>query len=486
MRRCASVALDSVGAVSAPDIDQKVIDNFAALGGDARLTLVLGAGASVPSGLPTWNAFARRLVKSSGLVNTDEAADALLAQDQDPAIALEAAHALASGSWEHHLDEALYVGLPPSGASPSPLHLAVAGHWEGAPSRTTLATLNLDTLLETALLDTNAPRVVVGLDGRDEADAAIVHHLHGAVLAGRAYAPVVGYRDFTRLIADPEPWQRGFLADALQRGPLLLAGTSYRDPDIRHWLDGIIHEEGAPPLHPALVTIVREDLRLDAKTFGEIEEALEAEWSSIGLRVVTVQDFVDIAQVIRELRYVGRRGYRTPRERALRVWNAHRDRFAQLQLDYAKALETDSAAVGEATGARALRPTLWLANAHGRLARWASDGSRYRSIRQLKLVPTGHDSPLIAGEAIGSEEVKLKNVRRDDRVLPTWKSVLAVPIFVGDGIHPDFASAVLTFGLSRTEPTLMSREEDWRGIVTELSDTWGRRLSNVAFSGRDH
>lgn len=468
--------------MSAPDIDQKVIDKFAALGGDARLTFVLGAGASVPSGLPTWNALARRLVRSTGLARTDAAASALISKDQDPTIALEAAHALAGEDWATRLNEALYDGLPAGGPSPSPLHLAAAGHWAAAPDHTRLATLNFDTLLEDALLATPVTQVVIGADGEEVDDVVTVHHLHGAVFDGKAYDPVVGYRDFTRLIADPEPWQRAFLAEALRQGPLLLAGTSYRDPDIRHWLDGILHDGVRKPKFPALVTIVREDLGLDRQSFGEIDDALEAEWRAIGLDVVTVQDFVDVAVVIRELHHVGRSGYRTPSERARDVWAAHRLRMAELQHSYAESLRSDATAVADAIGAPVVRPTLWLANAQGRLARWASEGVSYEGVRHLKLVPTGHDSPLIAGEAIGSEEIKLKDVPRDDRVLPTWKSVLAIPIFASDGIHPDFATAVLTFGLSRTGSTLMSRQDAWRGVAETLSKAWGTRLSEIAFS----
>ena len=468
--------------MSAPDIDQKVIDKFTALGGDTRLTFVLGAGASVPSGLPTWNELARRLVRSTGLARTDGAASALIDKDQDPTIALEAAHGLAGDTWAKHLNEALYGGLPAEGPSPSPLHLAAAGHWAAAPAHTRLATLNFDTLLESALLATPVSPVVVDVDGREFDDTVTVHHLHGAVFDGKVYNPTVGYRDFTKLIADPAPWQRAFLAEALRRGPLLLAGTSYRDPDIRHWLDGILHADSRKPKFPALVTIVREDLGLDRQSFGEIDDALEAEWRAIGLEVVTVQDFVDVAVVIRELHHVGRSGYRTPSERARDVWTAHRLQMTELQHSYAESLRGDAAAVADAIGAPVVRPTLWLANARGRLARWASDGVRYKGVGQLKLVPTGHDSPLIAGEAIGSEEIKLKDVPRDERVLPTWKSVLAIPIFASDGIHPDFATAVLTFGLSRVESTLMSRQHAWRGVAETLSKAWGTRLSEVAFS----
>lgn len=466
--------------MSAPDIDRKVMEGFAVLAGDEHMTIVLGAGASAPSGLPTWDEFAIRLAVRSGIVATREAAAVLLSK-QDQTIVLEAAHARSGDAWPAHLNEALY-GLPTVAATPSPLHLAAAGHYAGAPEATTLATLNFDVLLELALRSTGSPLVVIDTDGDDEPEAPTVHHLHGAVYNGQEYSAVVGYRDFAELVADPKAWQREFLSSALQRGPLLLAGTSYRDPDIRHWLHLIMRDE--KPTFPALVTLIREGLALDRETFATIESALASEWESIGLQALAVQDLADVALVIRELKHAADPGYQPPAERARRVWDAHTKRFAELQRDYSARLATDSDAIGEALGVTTHRATLWLANARGKLARWASESGQFAAVRQLKLLPTGHDSPWIAGEAIGAEEVKLKDAERDPGVTPAWRSVLAVPVFVGDGIHPDFATAVVTFGLSQTAAAVVAREAGWRDAASELSAAWGTRLAEVAFG--DH
>lgn len=463
--------------MSAPDIDRKVMEGFAALAGDDHMTIVLGAGASAPSGLPIWDEFATRLAVRSGIVPTQEAAAVLLSK-QDQTIVLEAAHSRAGQDWAAYLNEALY-GVPAVTATPSPLHLAAAGHYAAAPATTTLATLNFDILLETALQTTGSPLVVIGTDGEEEPAVPTVHHLHGAVFSGKEYSAVVGYRDFAELVADPNAWQKRFLSSALRSGPILLAGTSYRDPDIRHWLHLIMRDE--KPKFPALVTIIREGLALDRETFGTIEPALASEWESIGLRALTVQDLADVALVIRELKHAADPGYQPPAERARRVWDAHTRRFSELQGEYSGQLAADSDAMGEALGVATHRATLWLANARGKLARWASESGRFAGVRQLKLVPTGHDSDWIAGEAIGAEEVKLKDAERGPGVTPSWRSVLAIPVFVGDGIHPKFATAVITFGLSHSAATVIAREVDWRSAASELSAAWGTRLATVAF-----
>lgn len=463
--------------MSAPDIDQELLEKFEPLVGDAHLTILLGAGASAPSGLPDWNEFARRVAALSGLVKTGSAADILLSK-QDPTIVLEAARTQSASNWEDHLTEALYgnLGEPPS---PSPLHLAAAGHYLATSPKTTLSTLNFDTLLESALANKDTPSIAVSVDGEEDANMPTVHHLHGVIAEDAAVDPVVGFRDYAELVADMDAWQHRFLSNALARGPILLAGTTYRDPDIRHWLHLILQEEKPP--HSALVTIVREGLGLSRRKFNSVKDALSMEWEAIGLTALQLQDFTDIALVLRELQFLGEDGYRSPKARAQQVWSAHNLRLADLQPSYSDALTADTERISQSLGVQAHQGTLWLANGDGMLARWASEGTHYQAEKYLKYVPTGHDSPWIAGEAIGSEEVKLRDVRRKRKAKPSWKSVLAIPIFAGDGRTPDIATAVLTFGISRTANWLLRHQEYWATITEKLSTAWGERISDIAF-----
>lgn len=463
--------------MSAPDIDQSVMDQFSALTGDAELTILLGAGASAPSGLPTWDEFATRVLVTCGLVKNEKAA-AILLKRQDPTIALEAAHSRACNSWHKKLLDALYGELPEE-PRPSPVHLAAAGHFLAQPRTTTLATLNFDTLLEVALVDEGTPSVSVGVGQHQRGATPCVHHLHGVVYEGGVMEPVVGYRDFAELVANQDAWQRKFLNESLSKGPLLLAGTSYRDPDIRHWLHQALRESPRP--HPALVTIVREGLELERAEFESVKEALAEEWESIGLSALIMHDLADVASVIRELRYLGLPGYRSPKQRSVEVWRRHSLLFDEMQPSLSQSLLRDTEAVAETLGVNAHQGTLWLARGNGKLARFATASTRFESARHLKSVPTGHDSPWIAGEAIGTEEVKLRDVDRERGVTPPWRSVLAIPIFVGDKRTPDFATAVITFGLASTAAKLDARQDDWSSIARELSSSWGAKLSAVAF-----
>lgn len=220
---------------------------------------------------------------------------------------------------------------------------------------------------------------------------------------------------------------------------------------------------------------------MTAEEFDALSDALVAEWEAIGLSALRLHDLADAATVIRELQHARHHGYQPPSERAQTVWSSHKQKFTELQSEYSAELESDAARIREMIGVPVHRATLWLADGQRHLARWATEGATFAGIRNLKRVPSGHDSPWIAGEAIGAEQVKLKDVERDDRVRPTWWSVLAVPILVSDGRHPDFATAVVTFGLGARALTLLERESEWLAATERLSTSWGTRLSAVAF-----
>lgn len=465
--------------MSAPDITPEIMAQFDALREGSHLTLLLGAGASAPSGLPDWDEFAVRVAVASGVVPNREAG-ALLVDKQDPMIVLQAARQRAGAAWKGMLSAALYASPEARDRQPSSLHLAAAGHYDTAPASTTLATLNFDTLIERALMADSARVVYSSPTDEPGKGGVTVHHLHGIIDGGTVVDPVVSFTDYADRVANPDAWQRRFLESALDRGPMLIAGTTYRDPDLRHWLHSIVAD--SKQRHSTIVTVVREGLELTRDQFAELDDALIAEWQSIGLEALALQDFADVAGVIRELAYASQPDYRAPSVRARQVWLQHNRRLSVLQAEYAATLERDGEVIASTMGATAHRGTLWLAAPKGKLARWASASTQYQSVRQMKRVPTGHDSPWISGEAMGAEKVTLKSVTRDDRVTPHWRSALAIPIMVSDGSLPAFAAAVVTFGLEATAVSAWERQTEWEEAARELSRYWGTRLSDIAFN----
>ena len=329
------------------------------------------------------------------------------------------------------------------------------------------------------MLSEGSSNIRIGNEGEEPKGFFTVHHLHGALHDNRALNPIVCFRDYAELLDDRHAWQRKFLSRALDRGPMLLAGTTFRDPDIRQWLHLILTED--KPDYRPLVTIARESLGLDKKSFVKIKQALEDQWDSIGIKALLLQDLTDVALIIRELKYLNEPGYRSPQERATIVVRKHNKSFERLQGIYSQELTRAALKISQQTNNKALRATLWLANGRGKLVRWSTESTRYLSPKHLKTVPTGHDSPWIAGEAIGTEVPKIKNIPRDHSVRPKWKSVLAIPINAGDGRSPDFSTGVLTFGMKSSAESTLGNNSDLKVVITELGDEWSARLSEVAF-----
>ena len=462
--------------MSAPDITPKVLRQFDALRDGSHLTLLLGAGASASAGIPDWDTLAVQVAVASGVVPSREAGE-LLVSKQDPMLVLQAARQKARGRWNELLNAALYGAGP---HLPSALHLAAAGRYVAEPDNTTLATLNFDRLLEQALAEATGGTAYSSVSETVGPDGATVHHLHGIVDGPVVDDAVVTFTDYAELLASPDAWQRDWISDSLHRGPILIAGTSFRDPDLRQWVHSIVHDTPPPP-HSGIVTIVREGLKLTREQFATIDDALLAEWQSIGLSALTLQDFADIALVIRELAHAGDENYRAPSTRARELWVAHNKALPELQPEYATQLDIDALRMGEAVGFAAHRATLWLAAGRGKLARWATSSAEYRDVRTMKRVPTGHDSLWIAGEAMGSETPKVKDITRDPSTTPRWKSALAIPIIVSDGRLPGFTSAVLTFGIDAAAIPVWENQKAWEPLARELSQSWGTRLSAIAF-----
>ena len=483
--------------MSAPDIGVDIIGRFSGYAGGDPITIVLGAGASQPSGLPSWDEFAIRSIIASGLLESYELAQAFVMR-QDPGIILESAKLASGDRWDDVLGSALFgAGTQP--LYPSPLHKAAVDLYMKHKQTTNLCTLNYDEILEEEILLREPGDVLINigenhtdpddqagseLDSDDLEDGvqgirSVVHHRHGVYHEGKGHSMIVGMSDYAELMAKRDSWQRAFLGQAVDNGWLLLAGTSYRDPDMRQWLhEALVEQE---PQHAPLVTLARQSLQVSKRRFDLLSDALRAQWEAIGLSAILVQDLADIATVIGELDWMGKPGYRTPQERARHAWNTLDRHFEALQHEFARQLEDDERHIQEAMGVAAHRATLWISDGRGKLVKWCSSGGINTRKESLRKVPTGHDSVSIAGEVLATEEVAVKDVLRSKQLDPKWQSVLAIPVKVTDGKSPGFAYAVVSFGLSPRARRILRKEAKWSAAVTALQREWEIRLSDYAF-----
>lgn len=461
--------------VSAPDLTSEMMDLFQDSGAEKNTTILLGAGASTTSGLPDWDELAMRLLVRSGSVKEQDAAR-LLVSRQDPLLVAEAACAASGEHWERHLRNALYAETDE--LEPSPLHLAAVGHFLGGkPGETQLVTLNFDTLLENAFSADSGNAATPRIDGTRSDNGFDVHHLHGVVTPLAATGVVLTLTDFNTLMGASDAWQLDYLRSAIGRGALVIAGTSYRDPDLRQWLHLALRDR--PENHAAVVLLAREGFGVSKEEFHELKDALVAQWEAVGMRPVLLQDFSDAAQIIRELRHLRDSNYTPPQERARELWESHASRFAELQRIYADQLHSDAKLISEALDDEEINLTLWLADGRGKLARWASQDRYQRTLGDIRLVDSGHDSPWIAGRALGVETLLFQDL--NERGTQRWQSVLASPIPVPHPRWPTFASAVLSVGLPEQAKAYLPNATLWSEALSRVADAWSSRLSTNAF-----
>lgn len=458
--------------MSAPDLTAKMMDQFRHAGIEKHSTILLGAGASVTSGLPDWDTFATRLLIGSGSV--DEHAAQLLLSRQDPLIVVEAARVAFGNKWDQKLRAALYEGVASlESLDPSPLHRAAVGHYLEQRDATSLVTLNFDTLLERAVEMEIEERSVSITDSAEDEGEHAVHHLHGIITPQETKDVVLTLNDFTRLIEERNSWQVNYLRSAVGRGALIIAGTSYRDPDLRQWLHEALRNK--PRHHKAFVLLARQGFDVSKEEFGRLQRALSDQWSAVGLQPVLLQDHTDAAQIIRELGHIHDEDYEPPQERCHAIWEAHNQDFEELQQRYVTQLSIDATEMKDSFDAKSINLTLWLSDGEGHLVRWASQDRIYRDPETLRTVETGHDSLWVAGQALGDDTVLFKDL--DDHLTRRWRSVLAVPLPVAHPHLPSVSSAVLTVGLPDPAKKFEATNIIWGDAVARIADEWGERLA---------
>ncbi|AZZ53480.1 hypothetical protein C1I64_16520 [Rathayibacter festucae DSM 15932] len=455
--------------VSAPDLNADVLAPFRDSGIDRHVTLLLGAGASTSSGLPGWDELAVRLLLKSGAVRSETAAQELV-QRQDPLLVAEAAKSTLN-RWDQGVRAALYQGL--QDLSPSSLHLAAAGHaLAGGTDETTVATLNFDVLLEDAVdIEGTAEGRV---DDEVSSTAYVVHHLHGIASPSRSEGVVLTLSDYNELLGDQDCWQQRLLTKAAQDGAIVIAGTSYRDPDVRRWLHVALAD--SPNGNAALVLLARQAFGVSRERFDEIKSALAGQWRAAGLQPILLEDFTDAAQIIRELRHLHRPRYRSPQQRATALWDLHVDGFDVRQPEYSDALDDDARSLRDAFDVEQLGVSLWLADGAGSVGRYASQDRTYRAATDIRRVPSGHDSAWVAGRTLGAESIVFQNL--DPAGTTRWGTVLALPIRVSFEGLPDIATAVLSVGLPGTAEAFSTSKAMWFDQVLDIANAWSERLSD--------
>lgn len=461
--------------MSAAEIGPETIAILESLTVESHVGVLLGAGASAAAGLPDWNTFAVELLAASGAITDRATARAFLA-GQDPAIVAEAAKDAAAEAWPALLESALYGDTP---VDPAPLHTAAAALAEQrGPEAISLFTLNYDDLLEAALRNVSEDlgRSIEVFSREKSRPRALrgayeVHHLHGFLPPGASTADsvVLTLSDYNKLGQRQAAWQLSALHESLQKGPLILAGTSYRDPDIRQWIHDLTSDE---PDAEVLVFLAREGMGLDRAQFERVETALKNQWSALGVQVIATHDYTDAAQALRELPHLGELDYRPPCHRAAALWEKNIAQFSLFQRADSDELDQDLAILQE------LLPdfenlTLWLADGEGALVRWAANDRTYRHPGHLRRALPGHDSPWIAGQCIGRNDLLIREVPQP-AATTRWHSVAAAPLVAELPGGPALPCGVIS--AASTTPIADGQIDEVNAAFAELSEKWSLLL----------
>lgn len=464
--------------MTACELGPEVAEHLGDLANAEHVSILLGAGASAAVGLPSWDELAVQLLHHAGAIDDPVTARAYLAR-QDPTLAAEAARA-ASDDWVRVVRDALY-GKDGAEVYPGALHLAVANLAATHSGGVSLLTLNLDDLLEEAVRDAldelERDEDVVSRTAaapRAGPNAHEVQHLHGLLPRApdrEASGMVLTLSDFNDLAAAAHPWQAAALGEAMSKGPLILAGTTFRDANIRQWLHAIRSQVESQDRVVALVA--REGLGLSRRQWDDVAEAVRQQWLAVGINSLLVQEHADAAQILRELPAVDNEGYELPQDRAAALWRQQLDDFASLQARHSQLLDADRDTLPSDRG-HGGDLTLWLADGSSELVRWTSHDRVYRSPDKLRRVPLGHDSPWTAARAMAESEVLVDTMDAPPQGSRRWRTVVAAPITMdlrgGPNLVVGALSAATTAVLDREQET------EWRTALADLVETWADRL----------
>ncbi|MDQ3724420.1 MAG: SIR2 family protein [Actinomycetota bacterium] len=296
--------------------------------GARELTLLVGAGASMEAGLPSWRRLVEMLLETvaaelPGLDEEERAAwiEATLQRD-DLLGAGAVVEVMAGGDLSKLIPDRLYGGQGPEAFAPGPIAHQVAELRKIWGEHLEILTTNYDDLLEQALIDVGTARTNIrsytqNLEPDKRAQGTVaVTHLHG--LSGRTGSPrgIVLTEEHYHSMQRGISWQEQLVTARLQDSTCVFVGTSLADPNLIRYLYG--YEAPAVPRHAAIFVRQGEPQVPDAVR-DSMEEAAARRWGRCGVQAIFVDHFADAAQLLYEIghrKQAGSKRYRPVEERA--------------------------------------------------------------------------------------------------------------------------------------------------------------------------
>lgn len=308
-----------------------------AAAGAGKLSLLIGAGASMEAGLPSWEQLLDRLLirggEHAGLIAATSS-DGELTDEQDetrrrwlteasrdgPLGKAAMVDALAGSQRDRWIaDELFRPNRGPASYHPGPIARQIPLLFEAfEPGSLRVMTTNYDDLIEQALRQGVTDLVPRPLPTEDQSLAAGeigIAHLHGYL--GRDGGPqgelVLSEADYMQM-QQGTSWQESLVRTALSESTVVFVGTSMLDPNVIRYLHGAARPSGLTPTRFAL--FVRQGTyaeEVPSKVRSAREQALARRWEALGVVAVFVDHFTDIAQVLSEIARQRRLGDGRPR-----------------------------------------------------------------------------------------------------------------------------------------------------------------------------
>lgn len=256
--------------VGRAEVNRSDLEGLRAAWRRKELVLCLGAGVSMPYGLPSWNNLVlellfqqtRRTRRLRPLMPHYRRAVAAWMTDYfevDPMVLARmverdlgkrnGSRASADVVFLEHLREHLYANARrPRGATSLTAVADLIARGTSARGVSGVITFNFDDLLEQELRRRRVPHVPVIGPGRPRGDGLRIHHVHGFVPSRgpleRRHV-VFTESDYHRLTETVFHWSLSEVVERLRKNTLLFVGLSMSDPNLRRLLDAA-HNSDVP------------------------------------------------------------------------------------------------------------------------------------------------------------------------------------------------------------------------------------------------
>lgn len=440
------------------------------------VTIVVGAGASMESGLPSWATLLERLLlplaKSEGLTKQpdQEAFVDWLLECEGLVGAAVIAEAALGNSFLTELREALYQGI--STPAPGPTARAIAQlRRQCLNVDAELVTTNYDDLLEVALLSgskSDEPTLeVVSLvdDRKPRATATPVRHLHGLVTPTKHEGTIVLSEAHYHRMQDGHHWQEQFMADRLNNSSCLFIGTSLNDPNLLRYL----YRQGMPT-RPHIACFARQQ---DASYYDRATKAAalareriaSLRWEEAGTQALRMDHFWEIAQLVWEISLARQQGAAyQPYPLRAQEWQSAASRsvltrgrlFAEIQdsmqgfLNDIAAWVKDRLDDAHLTSRRErLGCSLWVYHpSSGALVNWFSSDRAWRDPRTLSPVKADWRTNLTATRAFCEGRIVWDDT--SSQAATRWNYVVGVPLYLEDSDRGRLPVGAMTLASTQT------------------------------------